>query len=84
LRVATVDLPRVDRPSPRARRDRRFTERFFAWMPYLYGELAGAVTELEESALIDAGVIQATGFRYVGDTATSTLYALAKRGNTDA
>jgi SAM-dependent methyltransferase len=47
--------------------DRRFTERFFAWMPYLYGELAGAVTEPEEQALIDAGAIQATGFRYVGE-----------------
>lgn len=47
--------------------DRRFTERFFAWMPYLYGELAGAVTGLEERALIDAGAIQATGFRYVGE-----------------
>lgn len=47
--------------------DRRFIERFFAWMPYLYGELAGAVTDLEERALIDAGVIQATGFRYVGE-----------------
>ena len=47
--------------------DRRFTERFFAWMPYLYGELAGAATETEERALIDAGAIQATGFRYVGE-----------------
>ena len=47
--------------------DRRFTERFFAGMPYLYGELAGAVTDLEERALIDAGAIQATGFRYVGE-----------------
>jgi SAM-dependent methyltransferase len=47
--------------------DRRFTERFFAWMPYLYGELAGAVIDLEERALIDAGAIQATGFRYVGE-----------------
>jgi SAM-dependent methyltransferase len=47
--------------------DRRFTERFFAWMPYLYGELAGAVTAPEEQALIDAGAIQATGFRYVGE-----------------
>jgi SAM-dependent methyltransferase len=46
--------------------DRRFVERFFAWMPYLYGELAGAVSESEERALIDAGAIQATGFRYVG------------------
>jgi len=49
--------------------DRRFTERFFAWMPYLYGELAGAVTESDERALIDAGAIQATGFRYVGEAA---------------
>ena len=47
--------------------DRRFTERFFAWMPYLYGELAGAVSEPEERALIEAGAIQATGFRYVGE-----------------
>ena len=47
--------------------DRRFTERFFAWMPYLYGELADAATEAEERQLIDAGAIQATGFRYVGE-----------------
>jgi len=48
--------------------DRRFTERFFAWMPYLYGELAAAaVTEMEERGLIDAGVIRAMGFRYVGE-----------------
>jgi hypothetical protein len=46
--------------------DRRFVERFFAWKPYLYGELAGAVDEAEERALIDAEVIRATGFDYVG------------------
>jgi SAM-dependent methyltransferase len=46
--------------------DRRFVERFFAWTPYLYGELADAVDEVEERALIDAGVIRATGFYYVG------------------
>jgi SAM-dependent methyltransferase len=51
----------------RAELDRRFTERFFAWTPYLYGELAGAVSEAEERALIDAGAIQAIGFRYVGE-----------------
>jgi SAM-dependent methyltransferase len=45
--------------------DRRFAERFFSWMPYLYGELAG-VEEQEEQALIEAGAIQAMGFRYVG------------------
>jgi SAM-dependent methyltransferase len=45
--------------------DRRFTERFFSWRPYLYGELAG-VEEEQERALIEAGAIQAMGFRYVG------------------
>jgi SAM-dependent methyltransferase len=46
--------------------DRHFTERFFGWMPYLHGELA-RVEEQEERALIDAGAIQAMGFRYVGE-----------------
>jgi hypothetical protein len=32
-----------------------------------YGELAGAASEQEERALIEAGAIQATGFRYVGE-----------------
>jgi SAM-dependent methyltransferase len=47
--------------------DRRFTERFFAWIPYLYGELSGRVEERDEGGLIEAGQIQATGFRYVGE-----------------
>jgi SAM-dependent methyltransferase len=46
--------------------NRHFAERFFAWMPYLYGELTG-VDEEEERALIEAGAIQAMGFRYVGE-----------------
>ena len=46
--------------------DRHFTECFFGWMPYLYGELA-RVEEQEERALIEAGHIQAMGFRYVGE-----------------
>jgi SAM-dependent methyltransferase len=46
--------------------DRRFTERFFAWTPYLHGELT-AVAEEEERALIEAGAIEAMGFRYVGE-----------------
>jgi SAM-dependent methyltransferase len=50
--------------------DRHFAERFFAWMPYLYGELTG-VGEEEERALIEAGAIQAMGFRYVGKQQTS-------------
>jgi SAM-dependent methyltransferase len=46
--------------------DRRFVERFFSWTPYLYGELAG-VGEEDERQLIEAGAIQAMGFRYVGE-----------------
>jgi SAM-dependent methyltransferase len=58
----------------RAELDRRFTERFFGWVPYLYGELAGAVGEAEERALIDAGAIQALGFHYVGERQVTESY----------
>jgi SAM-dependent methyltransferase len=50
----------------RAALDRRFTERYLAWTPYLFGALAPAVTEEEEQADIDAGTIEAMGFSYVG------------------
>jgi 2-polyprenyl-3-methyl-5-hydroxy-6-metoxy-1,4-benzoquinol methylase len=53
----------------RAELDARFRERFFAWVPYLHHELAQVAPEAEEQALIDAGAIRATGFRYVGETA---------------
>ena len=53
----------------RAELDRRFRERFFAWVPYLHHELGEAGREAEERELIDAGAIRATGFRYVGETA---------------
>jgi SAM-dependent methyltransferase len=46
--------------------DERFTERHFAWTPYLYGEL-GQAFEQEERRLIEAGAINATGFIYVGE-----------------
>jgi SAM-dependent methyltransferase len=46
--------------------DGRFDEHFFSWEPYLYVELDGVATEALERTLIDAGAIQATGFRYVG------------------
>lgn len=46
--------------------DRHFRERFFAWAPYVYQELAD-VDEAQERALIEAGAIQAMGFRYVGE-----------------
>jgi SAM-dependent methyltransferase len=51
----------------RAELDRRFKERFFAWTPYLYGELGGPEIEREERALIEAGKIKALGFYYVGE-----------------
>jgi SAM-dependent methyltransferase len=46
--------------------DKRFEERVFAWTPYLYGELGGVIDARAERVLIEAGAIQATGFRYVG------------------
>jgi SAM-dependent methyltransferase len=46
--------------------DRCFTGRYFAWTPYLHGELGEAV-EREERRLIDAGEIRPTGFVYVGE-----------------
>ncbi len=49
--------------------DRRFAERFFAWVPYLHGELGSVVSQELERSLVEAGAIQAAGFRYVGETA---------------
>jgi SAM-dependent methyltransferase len=46
--------------------DARFEERAFSWEPYLYRELDGVATRELERALIDAGAIQATGYRYAG------------------
>jgi SAM-dependent methyltransferase len=51
----------------RAELDRRFTERFFSWSPYLYRELRATVSEREEQELIDTGAIRAIGFLYVGE-----------------
>jgi hypothetical protein len=45
---------------------RRFAERRFEWVPYLYPDLREDVSETDESAAIEAGTINATGFRYVG------------------
>ena len=45
----------------------RFAERHFSWEPYLYRYPEGSASEAQESELIRAGAIQATGFRYVGE-----------------
>jgi hypothetical protein len=47
--------------------DRRFAEPYFRWLPYHYGELGESSLKAEERRLIDAGEIEATGFRYVGE-----------------
>jgi SAM-dependent methyltransferase len=47
--------------------EQRFEQRVFAWMPSLNRELGDSVDERAERALIEAGAIQATGFRYVGE-----------------
>jgi SAM-dependent methyltransferase len=48
---------------------RRFDECLFAWVPYLYPDLDDDTSEADESAAIEAGAINATGFRYVGTLA---------------
>ena len=50
----------------RAAFDGRFDQQLFGWRPYLYRLLNGAASQEDEDALIAAGEIQATGFRYVG------------------
>jgi succinylarginine dihydrolase len=57
--------------------DRRFREQFFAWVPYLWRDLEGAASLADEQAAIDAGVIAATGFRYVGE---ASLESPMRRG----
>jgi len=44
----------------------RFDERTFEWAPHLHRTLAGVATAVLEQALIDAGAIQALGFRFAG------------------
>jgi SAM-dependent methyltransferase len=46
--------------------DAHFDEREFEWVPYLHQLLPGVATAVLERALIDAGAIQALGFRYAG------------------
>jgi len=45
---------------------RRFVERHFEWVPYLYPDLDEGTSEADESAAIEAGTINATGFLCVG------------------
>ncbi len=47
--------------------DHRFTERFFAWRPYLYSYALDDLLEPLERKLIADGAIEPTGFRYVGE-----------------
>ncbi len=44
----------------------RFDEREFELVPHLHRTLPGVATEVLEQALIDAGAIQALGFRFAG------------------
>jgi SAM-dependent methyltransferase len=52
--------------SMRPELDRRFVERYFAWGPHFYEEL-DAVEPAEELRLIEAGEVEAVGFRFVGE-----------------
>ena len=48
---------------------RRFVERHFEWVPYINPDLDEGTSEADESAAIEVGAINATGFRYVGTLA---------------
>jgi SAM-dependent methyltransferase len=58
-----------DSRTMRGELERRFVERHFEWVPYLYPDLAYYVSEADEGTAIEAGTINATGFRYVGTVA---------------
>jgi SAM-dependent methyltransferase len=58
---------------------RRFVERFFEWVPYLYPDLGEDTVEADESAAIEARTINATGFCYVGAATPETERSLAAR-----
>jgi len=47
--------------------DHRFRQQYLAWVPYLWRDLEGAASFADEQAAIDAGIIAAMGFRYVGE-----------------
>jgi ubiquinone/menaquinone biosynthesis C-methylase UbiE len=50
----------------RAALDACFDELYFEWRPYLHRLLDGGADAAAEQALVDAGTVQATAFRYVG------------------
>jgi SAM-dependent methyltransferase len=53
--------------------DARFEQRYFARVPYLYDFRLEDELEPVERALIEAGAIDATGVRYVGESGSSSL-----------
>jgi SAM-dependent methyltransferase len=52
----------------------RFDEWLFEWVPYLYPDLDDDTSEADESVAIEAGTINATGFRYVGRVLEKELF----------
>ena len=58
--------------------DRRFTDRVAVWGPYLYDHWLHDAVEPLERALIEAGAIEAAGFRYLGQLRSAlTDYSVA-------
>ncbi len=50
-------------------------------MPYLYPDLGEGMSETDERAAIEAGIINATGFRYMGTVALEEAH-LGRTGRT--
>ena len=51
------------------------------WTPFLHRLLGGVATEVLEQALIDAGAIQALGFRWAGVAAPGGGAWLTRNGD---
>jgi hypothetical protein len=54
--------------------DARFDPTTFEWVPYLHRDLGGVATEELERGLIEAGAINALGFRFVGMPRTQSAF----------
>ncbi len=66
---------------PPLRSLRAFSRQSLEWVPYLYPDLGEGVSETDERAAIEAGITNATGFRYMGTVAQEEAH-LGRTGRT--
>jgi SAM-dependent methyltransferase len=57
----------------------RYDERTIEWVPYLHHWLGGPVSEPLEQSLVDAGAFPAIGYRWAGESTSTTRSSAASR-----